>query len=151
MTNEYSEFLAPIFTLNNITIRDNVSTYSGGGISIFITNSAVINMTTMTIIDNKAEINGGGLSIMTRKLSTLSDIIISGNEALSSGGGIAIDGGDTEYWLDYSSNVSLNHVIINNNTGSNAGGGIFIDINTNTSLDHVTLYNNSSNVSDSTS
>ncbi|MCK4359814.1 MAG: PKD domain-containing protein, partial [Candidatus Cloacimonetes bacterium] len=125
--------------LNNVTICNNTAQgtiygYGGGG-GIFCGYDSNPILTDVIITGNTA-ITGGGIKFSSADVPILNNVSITGNTATNSGGGI----------FCYYSNPSFNNVIINENTATNAGGGFRCQSSPNPNLTNVLIScNNASN------
>lgn len=100
-------------TFINTTISGNTAAYNGGGAYFgYLTESMFINC---IIEDNISQSDGGGI-FTSEGIIGLEDVIISGNQALYSGGGIN---------CSYYATVNLKNVSIINNSAQ-TGGGLYV-------------------------
>jgi len=123
-------------TLMDVTFSDNTAYYGGG---MYLWNSSNPTLINVTFSDNTGGM-GGGMCFESSSNSTLTNVTFSNNTA-SWGGGIFIDssspsltgvtfsdntaiwGGGMHLWN--SSNPTLTNVILNGNSASSKGGGIY--------------------------
>ena len=122
--------------LTNVTIISNRALSGrGGGIYCY---SSSPTLTNVTITNNSAQSDGGGLCCEGSNLN-LDYGIISNNSTSQDGGGIF-----SSSLQSNSSNLTLTHVMISDNTAWD-GGGISFNDSGNLNLAYVTISNNSAN------
>ncbi|MDR1592961.1 MAG: right-handed parallel beta-helix repeat-containing protein [Prevotellaceae bacterium] len=97
--------------LKNVTISENVTTNTGGGIDNDNSSPTLINV---IISENQAE-NGGGIYNHNNSSPQLTDVIISGNQAGNDGGGV----------FNGTSSPQLTNVLISGNRAGYVGGGMY--------------------------
>ncbi|MDP6416339.1 MAG: right-handed parallel beta-helix repeat-containing protein, partial [Gammaproteobacteria bacterium] len=95
-------------TLENLIIKDNISTYYGAG--LFVGVGAVVTMKNSKIISNDAGSHGGGIYVFYNSNFTMTNVQISGNTTTNQGAGIYTD------WDD--NIVSLVNCTMGGNTSS---------------------------------
>jgi predicted outer membrane repeat protein len=116
-------------SLENVEITGNTTeSANGGGIYCFQSSPSLDNV---MITDNSAGGFGGGIYCNSFSSPSLDNVTITGNSAIG-GGGI----------FCYDSSLSLENVIITDNTSGYQGGGIYFH-SSSPSLDNVTITSNS--------
>ena len=126
-----------ILTLNNVTVKDSVSTAGpGGGIRV---DDGNLVMTNSTIDNNRSYGDGGGMHLTG--VVTITNSVIRDNRADhhsddEDGGGIYVEGTDSIVTIEKSS-------IYGNIAGSTGtGGGVYVDDASNFTLRNSTIFNN---------
>ena len=109
------------------------SPFAGDGGGISITNSSNPTITDLIITDNEAGV-GGGISIKSESDPIISNVVIFNNFGFS-GGGI---------FIQSSSNVIIKDVTIVNNTSSNGAGAIQLEYNSFAEVTNTTIADNQS-------
>ncbi len=106
-------------------IRDNVAYYSGGGIYSI---DGKVNVSNTAIVDNIAQnYRGGGIYIIENSEATLTNVTISGNQALGLSGTVndAGNGGGIYVGAPNEPNtISVTHSTITHNYAAGEGGGM---------------------------
>ena len=115
--------------LNNLIIKNNVSTHNGGGLY----NLGSAPNVTNCIIEYNTAVNGGGLFNGGTSSPSLINVYIRHNSATFGGGGV--------YNITNSSPTLINSLIANNSASGN-GGGIENSSSSSVTLVNVTIVNN---------
>lgn len=115
-------------TIANVVVTGNAAAQHGGGL---FASRSVPSLSNMTFTGNTAGANGGGVALYIDAHSTLSNVTLNGNSAVS-GGAI----------FNSSSNPTLVNVTISGNSASNSGGAI-LNTGSSPSLTNVTVTGNS--------
>ncbi|ETO23444.1 adhesin-like protein, partial [Reticulomyxa filosa] len=114
--------------LTNLTIINNKSGRSGGGLSVTGGNPQISNA---RIAHNVAIENGGGIYVRATKGWSLTvqieNSFITGNEAVS-GGGVTIESDKNFFTWNTAAEIFMDNVSISENNASTSGGGVTIDI-----------------------
>ena len=123
-------------TLNNVTVRDSASAFSGstGNGGGLYCNAANLTIRNSRIHDNSGN-KGGGVNLDSG--CTNAQIINSSvydNTSTGNGGGIHVDGG---------ASVTISNSSIFGNSSAHRGGGIYMDGGGTLTLEHVTIAGNS--------
>lgn len=114
-------------TLKNVTISGNTSTQSNGGIYVSGNASAgtTVSISHSLITDNSAADFSGGMGLAKLKSFTMTDTVLSGNTAVSNGGGgAAVD------ITDHGHGITITNCQILGNTGNFGAGLKLEDLNT---------------------
>ena len=145
--------------LENVTLSENTTWVSGGG--IYCRDNSSPSLENVTINGNTADTHGGGIYCRDNSSPSLVNVVITNNSAAADGGGIncrydsspslvnvviannfaSLDGGGIGCRLN--SNPSLSNVIISGNTADHHGGGIYCRDNCNPNLVNCILWNDS--------
>ncbi|SEL84896.1 choice-of-anchor Q domain-containing protein [Parapedobacter koreensis] len=116
--------------LSGVTIRDNSTHWNGGGVHC---SDCGVFFARVIISDNTADVGSGG-GIYSRRIAASSmfeNVVINGNSATASGGGI----------FHFNSSPILRHVTISDNRTTGDGGGLY-NCDSSPVLTHVTICDN---------
>ncbi len=104
-------------TLRHVTFTENTSAYGmGGGLLCEMAPDGIATMSDLTFLDNEAATNGGGMAVNNSTVPDISWVTFASNTAVL-GGGIYVAGGPFE----------LHNATFCQNSGTTAGGGIYLD------------------------
>ncbi len=149
-------------TMNGGTVSNNTATSSGGGI-VGLGVTGLLTLNGVTVSNNKAKTNNAG-GIYTLADATLTNVVISGNSAYISGGGIysrragsvVVDVSLTDVTVsgnmagtggginNYDARITLNRVTLSGNIAA-TGGGLYsgvIHADDTTTMTNVTISGN---------
>ena len=104
-----------IVSVLNSSLNNNTANDGKGG-GIFSFNNAKLTLTNSIVSNNQASNNGGGIDVYNADLALVSTSV-TGNTAGSNGGGINLESNQGR-------NVSFNNSVISNNSAAVNGGGI---------------------------
>jgi len=124
---DYKNFISPLLTVENTIIKHNTATLCGGGLGLI---SGYVSTMNSTIYNNSA-FCGAGLFVENGVYNDL-DSEFSMNIANQNGGGIHMN----------SKFIKLDKTMINSNTASLNGGGIYSTKCPNNNTTNITLSNN---------
>ena len=118
--------------MNNLIVRNNKFSETGGGISLF--NNSNAKMSNLSVYNNSAY-TGGGISCEKNSAPEIFNSSIYNNSAIGGGGGIA---------LEENCKANIQNDLIYNNTANYCGGGISC-YNSDAIINNVSILNNHSN------
>ena len=128
-------YSSPIIT--DISILNNSTPMSGGGIFIAQSSNPVLNNVTISNNNTGTSGSGGGVCIGENCNPTFTNVLINNNTA-QRGGGVSVA---------WHSDPTFTNVIIEGNTAHYYGGGIRFENQNNSVLTNVTIRNNSASMS----
>ena len=111
--------------MTNSTLSQNSAGDTGG--AIYVTTDGSFTLTDSVITQNNATKTGGGINMHLKSDSTISGCQITYNTAGSYGGGIRMDAQDKTLTINRSTS---NSTLIDHNTASDDGGGIYLHYGT---------------------
>ena len=125
--------------MTNSTLTQNSAGDTGGG--IYVSTTGDFTLTDSVITQNNATKTGGGINMHLKSDSTISGCQITYNTAGSYGGGIRMDAQDKTLTINRSTS---NSTLIDHNTASDDGGGIYLHYGT-INMTGGSISNNKSN------
>lgn len=127
-------------TVSDSTVRGNRKCQGGGGIEAL--GAGTLDVRRSAVVENEAQVKGGGILVSPGVTATLENVTVAGNKARD-GAGLVVE--NPSQSSQVSGKVTLRHVTIARNAGSDAGagGGVVAEKGTAVSMGYCLLADNS--------